>query len=102
MYYRSVLIAFMCVATVQAVYAAAAQIEAGTQVYNNYCQTCHGDGLVSSGQSFDLRRLKAEERRRFETSVKNGKGQMPPWGDVLKDEEIDQLWQYVRANTTVK
>jgi len=102
MHHRAALIAFMSVATYQAANADAAKIEAGTQVYNNYCQTCHGDGLVSSGQTFDLRRLKADERRRFETSVKNGKGQMPPWGDVLNDEEIDQLWQYVRANTIVK
>ena len=102
MLYRAALIAFMSVAAAHAANADAAKIEAGTQVYNNYCQTCHGDGLVSSGQTFDLRRLKADERPRFESSVKNGKGQMPPWGDVLNAEEIDQLWHYVRANTTVK
>ena len=37
-----------------------AKIAAGETVYNTYCATCHGDGLVSSGQTFDLRRLTAD------------------------------------------
>ena len=78
------------------------KIQAGEAVYNNYCSTCHGEKLVSSGQTFDLRRLRAAERSRFETSVNNGKGQMPPWKGALTDEEIDQLWHYVRANAYEK
>ena len=75
-----------------------AAIEAGEAVYNNNCQTCHGERLVSTGQIFDLRRLSAGDRARFENAVRNGKNQMPPWKDVLSDEEIAQLWAYVRAN----
>jgi mono/diheme cytochrome c family protein len=81
--------------------AAAAQdqaVEAGEAVYNNYCQTCHGDRLKSTGQVFDLRRLTAGDRARFDNSVRNGKNQMPPWKDVLSNEEIDRLWAYIRAN----
>lgn len=78
------------------------KIQAGEAVYSNYCSTCHGEKLVSSGQTFDLRRLRAGERSRFETSVNNGKGQMPPWKGALTDEEIDQLWHYVRANAHEK
>jgi hypothetical protein len=37
----------------------AAKAEAGEQVYSTYCSTCHGDRLVSTGQTFDLRRLTA-------------------------------------------
>jgi mono/diheme cytochrome c family protein len=74
------------------------KIQAGESVYNNYCFTCHGEKLVSSGQTFDLRRLHTEDRARFENSVNNGKGQMPPWKGVLTNEEIDQLWHYIRAN----
>ena len=77
-----------------------AKVAAGEGVYNNYCFTCHGETLVSSGQTFDLRRLKATERARFENSVLNGKNQMPPWKGVVTDEEIDQLWHYIRANAT--
>lgn len=79
-----------------------AAIDAGEAVYNNYCQTCHGDRLVSTGQTFDLRRLTAGDRARFENSVRNGKNQMPPWKDVLSDEEIGQLWAYIRANAYQK
>ena len=31
------------------------KIDAGEQIYNDYCFTCHGEKLVSSGQTFDLR-----------------------------------------------
>jgi mono/diheme cytochrome c family protein len=79
-----------------------AAIDAGEAVYNNYCQTCHGDRLVSTGQTFDLRRLTAGDRARFENSVRNGKNQMPPWKDILSDEEIGQLWAYIRANANQK
>jgi mono/diheme cytochrome c family protein len=54
------------------------QVEAGEAVYNDYCQTCHGANLVNSGQTFDLRKLRKDERARFENSVTNGKNQMPP------------------------
>jgi mono/diheme cytochrome c family protein len=80
----------------------AAKIEAGENVFNANCATCHGDQLVNTGQTFDLRRLKDNERGRFENSVRNGKNQMPPWKGKLTDEEIDQLWHYIRANAYQK
>jgi mono/diheme cytochrome c family protein len=79
-----------------------AKIEAGENVYNTNCQICHGEQLVNTGQTFDLRRLKDNERARFENSVRNGKNQMPPWKGVLTDEEINQLWHYIRANAYQK
>jgi mono/diheme cytochrome c family protein len=27
--------------------------------------------------------------------VTNGKNQMPPWGDMLKGDELEALWAYV-------
>jgi mono/diheme cytochrome c family protein len=79
-----------------------AKIEAGEDVYDTNCQICHGEQLVNTGQTFDLRRLKDNERPRFENSVRNGKNQMPPWKGKLTDEEIDQLWYYIRANAYQK
>ena len=78
------------------------KIAAGETVYNMRCAVCHGDELVNSGQTFDLRRLKADERPRFDNSVRNGKNQMPPWKGVLSDDEIDQLWHYIRAHALQK
>ena len=94
---------FLSAATVSSMPAALAQedqakIAAGEAVYNTNCAICHGDNLVNTGQTFDLRKLKANERPRFDYSVRNGKNQMPPWKGVLSDEEIDQLWHYIRAN----
>jgi mono/diheme cytochrome c family protein len=78
------------------------KIDAGETVYNTRCAVCHGDELINGGQTFDLRRLKADERPRFDNSVRNGKNQMPPWKGVLSDDEIDQLWHYIRAHAYQK
>jgi len=80
----------------------AALIAAGADTFSNYCATCHGNNLESSGQTFDLRKLKAGERGRFQNSVTNGKNQMPPWKGVLSEEEIESIWQYIRANAYEK
>jgi len=74
------------------------KVDAGETVYNMRCAVCHGDDLVNTGQTFDLRTLKADEQPRFENSVRNGKNQMPPWKGVLSDDDIDHLWHYIRAH----
>jgi mono/diheme cytochrome c family protein len=74
------------------------QIDAGEQVYAANCATCHGPNLVNPGDTFDLKKLGANERTRFNESVTDGKGQMPAWGGILTDEQFDQLWAYIRAN----
>lgn len=73
------------------------RVEDGLQQYNTFCETCHGENLVSSGQTFDLRRLQPGDRKRFETSVQNGKGQMPPWKGVVSDDQMDAIWHYVMS-----
>jgi mono/diheme cytochrome c family protein len=75
-----------------------AKIDAGETVYNTYCAVCHGDNLVSTGQFPNLRRLAAKDREKFDTTVRNGRNQMPPWKDVVSDVQLDQLWSYIRAN----
>ena len=74
-----------------------AQIAAGADVYKDKCAECHGERLVNPGASFDLRKLRADERARFDKAVNDGKGQMPAWGGVLSAEELDALWAYVRS-----
>jgi mono/diheme cytochrome c family protein len=92
-----VAIAVACAIAGQACAQDQAKIAAGERVYNSYCQPCHGEELVSTGQFFDLRRLKPEERPRFDNSVRNGKNQMPPWRNVLNDQQIDAIWAYIRS-----
>jgi len=71
----------------------------GGQLYENYCANCHGEELRNNadGLAFDLRRLKPNEHARFVSSVLNGKNGMPPWRGVLADEQIEQIWSYIRA-----
>jgi len=76
-----------------------AQIEAGADVYKDKCAQCHGERLVNPGSSFDLRKLRADERPRFNKSVAEGKGQMPAWGGMLSGEDMDQLWAYIRSKS---
>jgi len=74
-----------------------AKIEAGAEVYEMHCATCHGERLRNTGAAFDLLQLKPNERARFDEAVKDGRGQMPPWAGVLTAEEIDQIWAYIRS-----
>ena len=80
------------------------QAEAGADVYANYCENCHGEGLVntSNGVTFDLRKLRPDEHERFIHSVTNGKKQMPPWNGVLKPEQMEMIWAYIRATVDKK
>jgi mono/diheme cytochrome c family protein len=74
-----------------------AQIDAGAEIYQSKCAECHGERLVNTGAAFDLRKLHADERPRFNKSVTEGKGQMPSWQGMLTDEEMDELWAYIRS-----
>ena len=78
----------------------AEKVAAGATIYADYCSHCHGEQLqnTSGGVTFDLRRLRPDERSRFVNSVLNGKSQMPPWRGVLSLEQIECIWLYIRAN----
>jgi mono/diheme cytochrome c family protein len=72
---------------------------AGAEIYAQRCSGCHGEDLhnVSGGWSFDLRRLRPDEHDRFVDSVTSGKDNMPSWYGILKSEEIEAIWAYIRA-----
>lgn len=74
-----------------------AMIEAGEEVYKANCEGCHGEQLRSPGTAFDLRRLGADERPRFDKAMSTGKGQMPSWEGILSPEQYDQVWAYIRS-----
>lgn len=74
-----------------------AQIAAGADIYRDKCAECHGERLVNPGSSFDLRKLRADERARFDKSVNEGKGQMPAWSGQLSAEDMNALWAYIRS-----
>ena len=75
-----------------------ARIDLGKRTYAQKCSHCHGSNMVNSGTiNPDLRRF-PDDKARFVTTVKQGKnGKMPPWGDLLSDEEIVDIWVYVSS-----
>ena len=75
-----------------------AQIDNGKATYTKTCSHCHGPNLVNPGTiAPDLRGF-PDDKPRFVTTVKQGKNnRMPPWGDILSDDEITDLWAYVSS-----
>jgi mono/diheme cytochrome c family protein len=74
------------------------QIDQGKLTYAQKCSHCHGFNMVNAGTiAPDLRRF-PDDRERFFTTVKLGRnGKMPPWGDLLSDDQIACLWTYVSS-----
>lgn len=73
------------------------QVQAGARIYSQNCSPCHGARMLDPQGAFDLRSFPHDEYSRFVNSVTRGKNNMPPWGDLLKAEEIDALWSYIVA-----
>jgi mono/diheme cytochrome c family protein len=75
-----------------------AMIDRGKVTFAQKCSHCHGPNMVNAGTvTPDLRRFPDDEQR-FVTTVKQGKNnRMPPWGDLLNDDEIKDLWAYVSS-----
>ncbi len=81
---------------------AAEQIGKGSALYETHCQTCHGPRLANPEWAKDLRKFPREDHARFVDTVTYGVRNMPPWGDVLKPDDIDALWAYVVAGEEKK
>ena len=75
----------------------AQQIRTGAGIYERNCSPCHGARMLDPQGAFDLKKFPPDQEERFVNSVAKGKNQMPPWGDLLKREEIEALWAYVMA-----
>jgi mono/diheme cytochrome c family protein len=77
-------------------------IEAGRKLYFTWCTQCHGP--KANGESrfgsyaADLRKF-WRGYNEFVTIVKNGRPQrqMPPWKEVLNDQQISQIGAYLET-----
>ena len=102
LFVRSVLacaLSQMMIATIAAPAGAQSLVEKGDTLYHNRCAGCHGEQLkaFAGGPAFDLRRLRPDEHDRFVESVISGKDNMPSWYGLLKPDEIEAIWAYIRA-----
>jgi mono/diheme cytochrome c family protein len=75
----------------------AEQIKRGAALYASNCESCHGVNMIGPPWAIDLATFPRDRPDRFVDSVSNGIRTMPPWGDVLKPDEIQALWAYVVA-----
>ena len=73
------------------------QVHSGAEIFARNCSPCHGAHMADPEGAFDLRTFPHDQHSRFVSSVTNGKNSMPPWGGVLKQEDIEALWAYVVA-----
>ena len=73
------------------------QIGKGAGLYETHCQTGHGPRLANPEWAKDLRKFPREDHARFVDTVTYGVRNMPPWGDLLKPEDVEALWAYVLA-----
>ena len=73
------------------------QVARGGQLYASNCESCHGVRMEGPPWATDLKTFPKDQASRFVDAVTNGVRNMPPWGDVLKRDEIDALWAYVVA-----
>lgn len=73
------------------------QVKRGAALYARNCESCHGVKMEGAEWAIDLKKFPKDQQARFVDSVTNGMRNMPPWGDVLKRDEIEALWAYVVA-----
>ncbi len=86
----------LCLSQVSPVSAQTA-VETGERLFDENCAGCHGERISNPNELFDLKELRKDERARFDKSVREGKGQMPPWEGTFTDEEFDAIWAYIRS-----
>jgi mono/diheme cytochrome c family protein len=74
------------------------QIDQGKSTYAEKCSHCHGPNMMNSGTITPDLRTFPDDKMRFVTTVKNGKNnKMPPWADILSDDEIGNLWAFISS-----
>jgi mono/diheme cytochrome c family protein len=74
-----------------------ALIAPGRTAYAQKCGHCHGPNMVTAGTVAPDLRAFPDDNARFIATVKQGKNNMPPWKDILSDQEITEIWAFVSS-----
>lgn len=81
--------------------AQAAAAAVGRDTYDEFCGACHGyDGvpLLPGAPAFSEGERLEQSDTVLLKSIRDGKGDlMPPWGDILSEEERVAILAYVRS-----
>lgn len=66
----------------------------GAAIFKQYCVLCHGaDGKLGTNGAKDLSLSVLDKAQRIEM-IRNGKGLMTPFKEILSDEEIEAVATY--------
>jgi quinohemoprotein ethanol dehydrogenase len=72
------------------------QATTGAQLFSDNCESCHGANGTGGHVGPDLQKSSvAESLPKVEKQVREGKGVMPSFANVLSAEEIDTVAHYV-------
>ena len=74
----------------------------GYQLYNSYCYRCHGTDATESALAPDLKRFVAAlPQKEFQAIALKGREAqgMPAWDGFLSEQELQQIYQYVKARS---
>jgi cytochrome c6 len=100
-----VVMAFLVSVCVPASAQDAAKAPAGAAIFAKKCVLCHGaDGTGNTplGKQLQAANLHSKDVQKqpdaeLHRIIHDGQTNMPPFGDQLTDDEIDQVIQYVRT-----
>lgn len=68
----------------------------GEAVYGSYCQSCHGVGGINGNGGVNLTLSQMNRDAKMER-IKNGSGSMAGFKDVLNEQEINAVVDYVET-----
>ena len=83
-----------------------AQQASGRRVFQRYCAACHNAYSSSGSKGPSLRKLYRKQflpsglpanDRFVEQTIVNGRGMMPPQGDALDQQQLDDLVAYLHT-----
>lgn len=76
---------------------ASARERAGATVFGEFCSVCHGVRLLKQDAAYDLRAAVAEmNEEQFIRGSKTRRGAMPSFAGQLKDEQLADVYAYVK------
>lgn len=69
----------------------------GHQLFSNSCQACHGERASGgAGPKLSGNPILGEEDR-FRDTVLHGRNAMPAWGSVLSQQELSDIWAWLKT-----
>ena len=79
--------------------------DSGADVYRTNCILCHGEtgeadtpaGKTFKAASFNSADALKKSDAELTVIIKNGKDKMPPWSDVLTDDQVKDVIAYIRT-----